>query len=80
MTPIIKYKLTGELSGDKTLSRKIKRIAARYLMFEGELYRRSVIRPLLKCVGPTDSQLILAEIHEGLCGHHMGQGLWPTKL
>nr|AAY99339.1 pol-polyprotein [Silene latifolia] len=91
MTPIMKYKLTKGLPEDRSLSQKIKRIAARYLVFEGELYRRSVIRPLLKCVGPADAGLILTEIHDGICGHHMGARtladkalragyFWPTML
>ena len=39
---------------------------------DGQLYRRSYSYPFLKCVGPTEARLVLQEIHEGVCGNHVG--------
>ena len=47
--------------------------------------------PILKCVGKEDANYILKEVHEGICGNHIGartlagktlrQGYyWPTML
>ena len=47
--------------------------------------------PILKCVGKEDANYILREVHEGICGNHIGaqtlarktlrQGYyWPTML
>ena len=47
--------------------------------------------PILKCVGREDANYILREVHEGICGNHIGaralagkalrQGYyWPTML
>ena len=47
--------------------------------------------PILKCVGNEDANYILREVHEGICGNHIGaqtltgktlsQGYyWPTML
>ena len=49
------------------------------------------LRPFLKCVGKEDANYILKEVHEGVCGNHIGartlagktlrQGYyWPTML
>jgi hypothetical protein len=35
-----------------------------------ELYRRIVNDVLLKCLGPDDAILAMAEVHEGICGTH----------
>jgi hypothetical protein len=35
-----------------------------------ELYRRRVNDVLLKCLGPGDAILAMAEVHEGICGTH----------
>jgi hypothetical protein len=35
-----------------------------------ELYRRTVNDVLLKCLGPDDAILAMAEVHEGICGTH----------
>jgi hypothetical protein len=34
------------------------------------LYRRTVNDVLLKCLGPDDAILAMAEVHEGICGTH----------
>ena len=41
-------------------------------MVEGHLFRKGVSVPLLKCIGPEEVGYVLAEIHEGSCGHHIG--------
>jgi hypothetical protein len=33
-----------------------------------ELYRQTVNAILLKCLGPSDTILVMAEVHEGICG------------
>lgn len=47
--------------------------ASRYTLINGELYRKShTDQPLLKCVDKDEGNYVLREIHEGICGHHMG--------
>ncbi|XP_021745281.1 uncharacterized protein LOC110711210 [Chenopodium quinoa] len=72
MDPILAYKLQGELPEDRNLASKIKRISLRFIVFRGELLKKSFSAPLLKCVGPTDAEYILQEIHLGICGNHIG--------
>ncbi|XP_021752462.1 uncharacterized protein LOC110717969 [Chenopodium quinoa] len=72
MDPILAYKIREELPEDRKLASKIKRISSRFVVFRDKLLRKSFSSPLLKCVGPTDADYILREIHLGICGNHIG--------
>jgi hypothetical protein len=37
---------------------------------QGELYKRSTIGVLQRCIAPEDGIALLRDIHEGTCGHH----------
>ncbi|XP_021735240.1 uncharacterized protein LOC110701933 [Chenopodium quinoa] len=91
MDPILAYKLQGTLSEDRNLAAKTKRVASRFIVYKGELLKKSFSAPLLKCVGPPDADYILREIHFGICGNHIGGRTlahkalragyyWPTMI
>ena len=55
------------------------------------LYKRGFITPLIKCLGPNETQEVLADIHYGICEQHLGakalakkvlraRYYWPTML
>ncbi|KAK3037092.1 hypothetical protein RJ639_029934 [Escallonia herrerae] len=61
----------------------------RYAVVEDVLYKRSFTLPYLRCLTPTEADYALWEVHEGICGQHLGgralahkvlrQGYyWPT--
>ncbi|RVW67544.1 hypothetical protein CK203_062360 [Vitis vinifera] len=86
---IAKYIRTGTLPKDLKQAHKIRVQAARFTLIGGHLYKRSFTGPYLRCLGHTEAQYVLAELHEGICGNHMGgrslahrahsQGYyWPT--
>ncbi|KAJ8479929.1 hypothetical protein OPV22_023656 [Ensete ventricosum] len=86
---ILRFKQAGVLPEDKATARRIRRTKSWYCIIDGRLYRRGFSRPLLRCLNPTEAQTTLAEIHEGICGDHVGarslahmvlrQGYyWPT--
>jgi ribonuclease HI len=73
MDPILKYIKNNELPEDKKEANMIKRKAPKYWVSEeGSLYRRSFTEPYLLCVHPEMVKNFLFEIHEGICGSHMG--------
>ena len=72
MDPIILYITTGELPDDKSRAHKIQIQSARFSIIDGQLYKRSLSGPYLKCLTPEQSQYVLAELHEGICGNHPG--------
>nr|GEW95224.1 reverse transcriptase domain-containing protein [Tanacetum cinerariifolium] len=70
MTPLIEYLAEGTLPADtkKALAVKIK--ARKYIMINDILYRKSFLEPWLRCVGPTQAEYVVKEIHEGSCNMH----------
>ena len=56
----------------KLEAEKIRRNVTRFwLSKDHKLYRRSYSGPYLLCVHPEASELLLEEIHEGICGSHI---------
>jgi len=72
LEPIYKYLRDGVVPEDKVRARGIKYRSCRYLIHDGILYRRSYTQPLLRCLTPYESDYVLREIHEGVCGNHLG--------
>ena len=69
---IAEYLRTGILPGDTKQAHKIRVQAARFTLIGGHLYKRSFTGPYLRCLGHSESQYVLAELHEGICGNHSG--------
>ncbi|XP_024024252.1 uncharacterized protein LOC112092391 [Morus notabilis] len=76
MTPLIQYLMDAQLPNNKDEARRIRYRAARYLLYDGLLYRRGYSTPLPWCLDNAEAQKVLQEIHEGVCGNHTrGQSL-----
>ncbi|GJS62270.1 reverse transcriptase domain-containing protein [Tanacetum coccineum] len=72
MTPIIEYLKDGTLPGDRKEASKLRIKARQYELLEGVLYRRSFLKPWLRCIGPLQADYVIREIHEGSCSMHAG--------
>ncbi|GKC22342.1 reverse transcriptase domain-containing protein [Tanacetum coccineum] len=72
MTPIIEYLKYRTLPDDRKEASKLRIKARQYELLEGVLYRRSFLKPWLKCVGPLQANYVIREIHEGSCSMHAG--------
>ncbi|GJV61511.1 reverse transcriptase domain-containing protein [Tanacetum coccineum] len=70
MAPIIEYLKEGTLPDDKKEASKLHINARQYEFLEGVLYRRSILNPWLRCVGPLQVDYVIREIHEGSCMKH----------
>ena len=42
------------------------------MIVDGQLYKRGYLVPLIKCIDKDKTQYVIAEVHEGVCGHHLG--------
>ncbi|XP_020205839.1 uncharacterized protein LOC109791001 [Cajanus cajan] len=60
--------------------RKLQTQAARYSVVGGELYRRGFSTPLLKCIDSAQAEYVLREIHDGICGSHLGGRTMAAKV
>jgi len=66
MMPYKRYLANGIRPLEPTESRKIKKNSAKYTLIDEELFRHGFTHPILVCVR------IMAELHEGICGSHIG--------
>ena len=75
----------------KSEADKVQRKAPRFWLFEDQkLYKRSFSGPYLLCIHLEASNLLLEELHEGICGSHTGdrslsyraimQGYWWPNM
>ena len=62
------------LPEEKSEADKVRRKAPRFWLSEDrKLYKRSFSGPYLLCVHPEASKSLLEELHEGVCGSHIGR-------
>ncbi|XP_048491398.1 uncharacterized protein LOC125492724 [Beta vulgaris subsp. vulgaris] len=69
---IVAYKLIGTLPEEQIAAKKLKRDSSWYCIFQGQLYKKGFSLPLLRCVTAHEATKIIEEIHEGICGNHIG--------
>jgi hypothetical protein len=51
-----------------------------YQIIGDELYRTSVIGPLLCCLSRDEGKELLAQTHSGICGGHIGSRALTAKV
>jgi len=72
MTPYRRYLADGLLPLEPTEAKIIKKKAGRYTLVDGKLFRHGYIHPILSCVSGEQCTRIMAELHEGISGSHIG--------
>ena len=81
----------GILLEDKVEAEKVRRKVLRFWPFEDQkLYERSYSGPYLLCVHPEAVDMLLEELHKGICSSHTGgrslahraltQGYWWPNM
>ena len=49
-------------------------------MLNEKLYKRDFSQPYLRCVEEEEVKYVLEEVHEGICGDHMGAKSLARKI
>ncbi|GKC01346.1 hypothetical protein Tco_0987482 [Tanacetum coccineum] len=82
MTPIHEYLTDETLPAERKKARAIKRKSQCFVIINGTLYKKSFLGPWLRCVGPSQANYVLREIHEGsmLACHIAGHTIVVAKL
>ena len=80
MTPYRRYLADGILPAEPEEGKKIKRNAARYTLVDGMLFRHGFTHPILTSVSGDECTRIMAELHEGICGSHVGGRSLASKV
>jgi hypothetical protein len=65
-TPLLKYLHDPSTKIDKG----VQRSAFKYVLHNGELYRRTTEDLLLKCLRSDQARVAIGEVHEGIYGTH----------
>ncbi|XP_020424462.1 uncharacterized protein LOC109950317 [Prunus persica] len=84
---IINYLQYPTLPSEK----RVRIMALNYLMWNGDLVRKSKDEVLLRCLGKKEYMKVMGETHEGICGAHQGGRtmcwlirrygyFWPTMM
>jgi hypothetical protein len=53
-------------------AKRLKHRSRDFALIEGQLYKKGVSQPMLKCITETEGAQILREVHNGTCGSHVG--------
>jgi ribonuclease HI len=72
-TPFLEYLLEGILPSSPKDVYRLKRLALRYFVEEGTLFRKGFHGEPLRCLSPSESQMVMKETHAGECGEHQGK-------
>ncbi|XP_071902705.1 uncharacterized protein [Coffea arabica] len=79
MDPIVRYLAHRELPPSRVEARKVLLKSQKYVLTQGVLYRKSYLQPWLKCVTPEEGSYVLRELHESICGNHIGPRILAKK-
>ena len=69
---LVSYLKSGALLDGKEAARKLKVQAVQFVLIKDVLYKRGFSRPYLRCLSPKEVDYVIREVHEGICGNHLG--------
>ena len=80
MDPIWDYLIEGLLPNDPKEASKLRSRSAKFTIHRGTLYKRGFLTPILKCIAREDDNYVMREVHEGICGNHIGAWALAGKV
>uniref|UniRef100_A0A2N9E761 RNA-directed DNA polymerase n=1 Tax=Fagus sylvatica TaxID=28930 RepID=A0A2N9E761_FAGSY len=72
-TPFLEYLLERILPSNPKDAYRLKRLALRYFVEGGTLFRKGFHGEPLRCLSLSESQMVMKETHAGECGEHQGK-------
>ena len=80
MTPYRRYIADGILPAEPGEGKRIKKNSVRYNLVDGVLFTHGFTHPILTCVSGDECTRIMSELHEGICGSHVGGRSLASKV
>ena len=80
MALILSFLRDRHLPQDVEEARKFRKREAKFTILIDTLYKRGFSMPYLKCIDKEETKYILEEIHEGVCGDHVGPRSLVSKV
>ena len=69
----MEYLTQGILPTDRMLAHQLKKLAIRYFLQNGILFKKGYSRDPLRCLGVREAKKAVREVHSGDCGRHPGK-------
>ena len=87
--PLLEYLIEGILPDNHEEAYHLRRLATRYFVEGGILFRKGFNGEPLRCLRTPEAQSVIQEVHAGECGDHQGKRqllqqllnlgyFWPT--
>ncbi|WVZ07299.1 hypothetical protein V8G54_020645 [Vigna mungo] len=73
-------RLIREQEDRRTLAVRDAKKIARYCVVGEDLYRRGYVYPLLKCLVESKAGYVMRELHQGVCGRHIGGRMLRARI
>ncbi|XP_068463543.1 uncharacterized protein [Phaseolus vulgaris] len=67
-----RYLADGVLPLEPIEAKRVKRSSSKFTLIDGDLFRFGFTHPVLVCVHGEQCTRIMSELHEGVCGSHVG--------
>ncbi|XP_068504620.1 uncharacterized protein [Phaseolus vulgaris] len=80
ITPYQRYLADGLLPAEPIEAKAVKRNAGKYTLIDGKLFHHGYTHPILTCVSGDQYTRIMEELHEGICGSHVGGKALSLKV
>lgn len=80
MTPYKNFLIQVVLPPNKNKARRLKRKPSYYVILNGELFKRGLTTPFLKCLNNQQADYVTRVLHEGICFLHTGGCSQATKV
>jgi hypothetical protein len=61
-------------------AKRLKNRSRDFALVGGQLYKKGISQPMLKCVTETEGIQIICEVHSGTCGSHSGPRALTAKV
>jgi hypothetical protein len=78
--PITLYLQGHYHPNDRNEAKRLKHRSRDFALVEGQLYKKGISQPMLKCITKTEGIEILHEVHSGTCGSHSGPWALAVKV
>jgi hypothetical protein len=78
--PITLYLQVHYHPSDINEAKRLKHRSRDFTLLEGQLYKKGISQPMLKCETETEGIQILHEVHSGTCGSHSGPRALVAKV
>jgi hypothetical protein len=65
---------------DRNEAKRLKHRSKDFAIVEGQLYKKGISQPMLKCITETEGIELLHEVHSRTCGSHLGPRALAAKV